>query len=246
MSRTASKIGKTQCVEANEEGKRILLLEGLNGTDTEMGDVHRWVQFLLRNQALPEDTPIYLSWCDFGALANEIIGSRGSLTRIKYFTAPVGDLGAIGEEEGGEKGRKKRWLRAVRTISNLEVVEGFHNREFSTNPSQRQKYRSEKATDVNIAIALVLDAAKGVYDSAILVTGDCDQMPAVHAASTEFARHIEVWLPPGQPKGRWSAFNGNRFVNMQAITPDMLERVRLPDSITHSGGTIQAPKMWRK
>lgn len=193
----------------------------------------------------PEITPIYLAWCDFGALASEIIRSRGSLTRIKYFTAPVGDLGYIGGEEGGERGRQRLWLRAVRTISDLEVVLGFYNGPFSAEPSQRPKYRNEKETDVNIAIALVLDAAKEFYDSAILVTDDCDQMPTVRAASEEFARNIEVWLPPGQPKGRWSEFDGNRFVSIHAITPDMLQRARLPDSIRHAGGTIQAPKMWR-
>ena len=47
-------------------------------------------------------TPIYLSWCDFGALADKIIRSRGALIGIKYFTAPVGKFGAPGGEEGGE------------------------------------------------------------------------------------------------------------------------------------------------
>ncbi|HAF23649.1 MAG TPA: hypothetical protein DHU55_08170 [Blastocatellia bacterium] len=189
----------------------------------------------------PDITPIHLAWCDFGALASEIIRSRGSLTRIKYFTAPVGDLGETGGEAGGERGRQMLWLRAVRTISHLEVVEGFHKGD-----TQRRWQRKEKQTDVNIAIALVLDAAKEFYERAILVTGDSDQMPAVRAASAEFARHIEVWLPPGQPKRRWSEeFDANRFVTIHSITPVMLERARLPDSIRHPGGTIEAPKMWR-
>lgn len=123
---------------------------------------------------------------------------------------------------------------------------GFHNRDLSPDPSQRQKYRNEKETDVNIAIALVLDAAKDVYDRAILVTGDCDQMTAVRKASEEFARHIEVWLPLGHEPGRWSEFNGHPFVHIKKITPVMLERVRLPDSIRHPGGTIQAPPKWRR
>jgi len=192
----------------------------------------------------PEITPIYLAWCDFGALANEIIRTRGSLTRIKYFTAPVGDLGHDGGEEGSERGRQRKWLRAVRTISDLEVVLGFYKWEPAA-PDQRQRHRTEKETDVNIAVALVLDAAKDLYDSAILVTEDTDQMPAVRAASEEFARHIEVWLPPGTQKGRWSQFRASRFVSIHSITPDMLERARLPDLIKYDGETILAPKMWR-
>ncbi len=182
-----------------------------------------------------------LAWCDFGALASEIIGSRGVVSRIKYFTAPVGSL----DTSSGEEGRQKLWLRAVRTISNLEVVLGFHNRDLSSDPFQRQKYRNEKETDVNIAISLVLDAAKDVYDAAILVTGDCDQMPAVRVASEEFARNVEVWLPPGREPGRWSEFKGNSLVRIMTITPEMLESVRLPDLIRHPGGNIQAPKKWR-
>lgn len=193
----------------------------------------------------PAIAPIHLAWCDFGALARGIIGDRGSLNGIKYFTAPVGDLGSLGGEEGSEHARQRLWLRAVRTISDLEVVEGFHTRDFSAEPFQRQKYRNEKETDVNIAIALVLDAAKQLYDGALLVTADYDQIPAVRAASVEFARQIEVWLPPGRPKGRWSELDGNRFVKIREIRAEMLETARLPDLIRHPGGTIAAPKIWR-
>jgi hypothetical protein len=189
--------------------------------------------------------PLHLGWCDFGRLAREIIGDRGVLSKIKYFTAPVEDLGKSGGEGGSERARQAIWLRAVRTIPQLEVIEGFHNPDQPRESVERKKWRTEKETDVNIALALVLDAAKHVYDRAILLSGDYDQMPTVRALTDEWARRVEVWLPPGQALGRWSAFGDNPLVTVHHLTADLLSRSRLRDSIPVTGGTIEAPKSWR-
>lgn len=189
--------------------------------------------------------PLHLGWCDFGRLAREIIRDQGVLSKIKYFTAPVEELGKSGGEGGSERARQATWLRAVRTIPLLDVIEGFHNPDQPRESVERKKWRTEKETDVNIALSLVLDAAKHVFDRAILISGDYDQMPTVRALTDEWRRHVEVWLPPGQPLGRWKAFDDNSLVSVHYLTGDLLARSRLPDSIPSPAGTIEAPKSWR-
>ncbi len=187
--------------------------------------------YAIKNE-LPS-TQLHLAWCDFSLLAREIIDGRGALSRIKYFTALVDgfERGAI------EKERQALWLRAVESIPSLEVVRGFYNGPYSDDRSIRYKRRREKETDVNIALALVGDADKQLYDRAILVSGDYDQIPAVRKVTKEFMRPVEVWLPPGHPITRhWKEFDGEERVSVRSITTAMLERARL---------AIEAPTIWR-
>ena len=102
-------------------------------------------------------TQLHLAWCDFSLLAREIIDGRGALSGIKYFTALVD-----GFERGEiEKERQALWLRAVESNPLIKSVQGFYS-----GPGGYIE-RKEKETDVNIALALVGDADKQVYDCAI-------------------------------------------------------------------------------
>ena len=131
--------------------------------------------------------PLHLGWCDFGRLAREIIRDRGGLSKIKYFTAQLEELGRPGGESGSERARQAIWLRALRTIPHLDVIEGFYNPDQPRESVELRKWRTEKETDVNIALSLVLDAAKHVFDRAILISGDYDRMPTVRALTDEWA-----------------------------------------------------------
>lgn len=194
---------------------------------------------------LPEKD-LNLGWCDFGRLATRIVRDRGEVSRIKYFTAPVENLGKLGGEAGSERERQALWLRAVGTIRpTVDIVEGFHSGDHAQSPPYRHKSRSEKATDVNIAIALVLDAAKRVYDRAILVSGDYDQMPTVEAVTKEFMRPVEIWLPPGHAKGKWADLERLPLVTVHSITTKMLAESRLSENLRDERGRIEVPSIWR-
>jgi uncharacterized LabA/DUF88 family protein len=204
--------------------------------------------FYLAIKELLPSSEIYLGWCDFRKLATkEIIRARGELTTLKYFTAPVAEFGEPGGALGGEVERQRRWLSAVETIEGIQIIHGFHNGRRELPPSQRRRARKEKATDTNVAINLVLDAVKGLYKRAILVTGDYDQIPAAVAVGEEMPGcHVEVWLPPGRTIGRWGELPATSHVSVHRITPDMLKRSRLPDRITKNGQVIEAPAVWRQ
>lgn len=192
----------------------------------------------------PRQFPIYLGWCNFAKLAREaIVKGRGDFVRIKYFTAPVEEFQKPGGELGGEAARQKIWLSALETIPELKIVCGFHSGDRSAPASHRYRTRKEKETDVNIALTLVLDAAKNLYDRAIVLTGDYDQMPAVKTVAEEFYKSVEVWLPPGHQPGNWARLNKGR-IGVHHISEQDLIDSRLPETISHNGSVIRAPDIW--
>jgi hypothetical protein len=225
-----------------------------------MSDAPHWAMYIdgynfyyAIKKARPK-LPIHLGWCDFRCLATEHIIPRkgGTLGYIKYFTAPVGEFGARGGELENEAARQDVWLRAVSSIPTLEVISGVHTGPWDGDARERRSARTEKETDVKLALALAFDAAHGRFDRAILVTGDTDQIPAVRSTTEESRRAVEIWLPPGRAAGRWSrafpksATGGARAsVTIHQITSEMLTSCRLPERIQHQGVTIVAPPGWR-
>ncbi|WP_448377647.1 NYN domain-containing protein [Fervidobacterium sp.] len=91
---------------------------------------------------------------DMTALAWTLAGGRPA--SMRFYTAPF----AKGHEAFTHTLQKKGWL----------VVEG------------RSTPRGEKGVDVGLAVDLVLAAAGGLYDRAVLISGDGDLVRAVEAA----------------------------------------------------------------
>jgi len=178
-----------------------------------------------------------LAWCDFRKLAvNHLLRKDSRLTRIKYLTAPVGRF----ESSLGERKRQSLWLKAVKSIDGLEVIEGYHTK-------HEGKLREEKQTDVNIAVHLLLDAHEECYDNAIVITGDTDLIQAIDAVCNRasFHRPVDVWIPPGDAYHRWKRFANRHGVDCKQVELEMLAASRLPDKFEHNGEVIEALNIWR-
>lgn len=189
----------------------------------------------------PDITPLHLGWCDFASLARQsLLPAGATLERIKYFTAPVGRYGLAGGPAGSESARQDIWLAALRSVADLEIIEGVH-----TGDPGSPRSRKEKETDVNIAITAVIDAARDRFDRAIFLTGDRDQRPTVQALVTEFSRTVDLWLAPSQQKGFWAAMEGLSGVRVRLLSPRMLQRARLPEQVTLGGRMIDVPRAWQ-
>ena len=184
------------------------------------------------------DLPLCLAWCDFRALGEQFLISPGDkLKNIRYFTAPVGRHSV----DGGEEGRQKIWLAAVRTIQDLDVTEGIHFR-------PPEKERTEKMTDVNIAVELILDRLKpNTYDQAIILSGDLDLFPAALAAKERLGepKQVKFWVPPDVNYNALRHRCERHEISCSQITPYMLYKSRLPDTIVRDGETIRSLPCWR-
>ncbi|MEI8121959.1 MAG: NYN domain-containing protein [bacterium] len=193
---------------------------------------------------------IYLGWCNFRTLAESALSPQGfEVGKIKYFTAPVGFV----QHETDERTRQSVWLQAQNTIRDLEVITGFYQpggAEPPVRPDQIVKNREEKQTDVNIAVNMVLDAVDDTEcDLFVLITSDTDQIPAIKAITdskrVKKPRQVQVWFPPGRYSRRWAGIS-NSSIKCREITPEELDRVRLPDEIPCDYGVIKCPHIWRR
>ncbi len=191
-----------------------------------------------------------LVWCDFRALVERhFLDPDTKLGLIRYFTAPVTE-GV--EASRDERARYELWLRAARSIPGLKPVFGYYR----TPP---QGLREEKETDVNIAVEMLLDGVAGCFDTAYLLSGDTDQIPAVAAAAFRLGRQhrVRVLVPPLQSTESWQRAYLNymqqmkkrfefqqqelRQVDVRPLTEDVLAnsllRYDLPDA--------PCPPYWR-
>jgi hypothetical protein len=145
-----------------------------------------------------------LCWTDFRALVERHYLQPGDrLTHIRYFTAPV-TAAVESTTRPGERNRYETWMKAVRSITGLEVISGFY-KPGKAEPGESAKSRDEKQTDVNLAVELLLDGLGGVYDQAYVLSGDTDEIPSIIAAAYRMPKALRVCalLPPAQNLDDW-------------------------------------------
>ena len=100
----------------------------------------------------------------------------------------------------------------------------------------------EKRSDVNLAVAVMLEASRPEVDGIALITGDSDQVGAIEAARYVYGKRVLVFNPhPGL------SMNLKRAASYYKNIPrDLPARCQLPDEIpvgTH-GNFIRRPEAW--
>ena len=147
-----------------------------------------------------------LGWCDFCALIERNFPGPGKL-QIKYFTAQVTENVELKNRRPGEHGRYSLWRRALQTTPGLVVVDGFYKSRDETMHPGPVGERTEKQTDVNIAVEMMIDAlgSNSRPEQVFLLSGDCDQMPVVFALEERLPAHVAVTelLPSPHNEGDW-------------------------------------------
>ena len=100
----------------------------------------------------------------------------------------------------------------------------------------------EKETDVNIAVALLADAVRDDFDTALLISADSDLCPAVRETKSLFPeKRIIAAFPPGRHSAELKrAVDGFMFIG-----DDKIRRAQLPDEVvTGAGVVLRRPKHW--
>jgi uncharacterized LabA/DUF88 family protein len=198
-------------------------------------------------------------WLDFSKLAEALLPEH-EIVGIRYFTSRVEDR----PNDPYQSQRQDTFIRAIRTISNLTVHEG----QFETRPKwmplvaptrlQRLRqwlgpYRGrsvkarvlrtqEKASDVNLASYLVLDACRGRFDAAAVVSKDSDLIEPVRIVTEEIGLEVHIW----DPQRGWKKSDALDEVatTYTKLSHKMLASCLFPDEIRDAGGTITKPPSW--
>ncbi len=109
---------------------------------------------------------------DIEKLCKKLIEDN-ELVRINYYIAPI-------EQFSNPKmyAEQQSFLEKLRKIKKFNIIFG----RLEKRKKDGEIYYIEKASDVNLALDLALDAQKGIYDEAYLISNDGDFSGAVKSA----------------------------------------------------------------
>lgn len=186
-----------------------------------------------------------LKWLDLRGLCgsyvrSSVFGRAATLGQVTYFSAYATFLTATNP---GVVSRHRSYVEALERTG-VEVIMG----RFKWKPRwcracrQEQPGHEEKETDVSIAVRLIEMAVSSECETMVVVTGDTDILPAIHAAR-RLAPHKQVWV--AMPFKRFNhelrvAADGHIKIKATAYAAH-----QLPEQLTLADGRqISRPATW--
>ena len=191
-----------------------------------------------------KDSPY--KWLNIRRLC-ELLLPNHSIQTIKYFTARV----SARKDDPGKPTRQQMFLRALRTIPDLEVIYGsFLSHDvmmpLAEPPAKGSRFvkvirTEEKGSDVNIATHLIHDAYQEKFESAVLVTNDSDLQAPIKVVRRDLGLEVGILNPhrhtPSRVLNREASF-------IKQIREGALQASQFPDKLSDSTGKFRKPKAW--
>lgn len=177
-------------------------------------------------------------WLDIEAFVRRLVKPSQNLVAVEYFTARV-------RNKPDSEQRQATYLDALAAHSPLvTVVEGrFQKKKHKCQScGVRRVLYEEKETDVSIAVKLVEDGVRNVYDIALLISGDSDLCPAVRSVKrvSPTKRVIAVFPPKRRSEELLKMTDG-----MLRINDAIVRQSQLPESVvTEAGISLKRPNHW--
>lgn len=181
-------------------------------------------------------------WLDFKALFQKILSPQNEIVKIKYFTAHVS-----GKYDEDKPRRQNTYLNALQKyIPEIEIIKGHfqtHEVKMPTAKNPRKKVKvlktEEKCTDVSLAVHLVNDGWKGLYDCAVVLSNDGDLLEAFRIVHDELKLCVGL-VTPGKARISKSLIKYATF--KKRIRKNLLRNSQLPNPIPNS--KIHKPSSW--
>jgi uncharacterized LabA/DUF88 family protein len=171
---------------------------------------------------------------------------NNQIEHIKYYTARITDP--------GKYGRQDVYLRALATLPLVSITYGrylSHNvqRRLSNPPAGGSAMvevidNEEKGSDVNLATHLVLDACRGAYEVAMIISNDSDLQEPMRVVKHDLGKRVGLITPvkgkqPMNPQLRQHA----DFV--KRVGDSVLRASQFPATMTDNGGRFHQPAKWK-
>jgi hypothetical protein len=117
---------------------------------------------------------------------------------LKYFTARVKKT----PRNPDAPGREEIYLRALRTFPEIEIIEGkFYSTKahlpLESSPETYVTVRKyeEKGSDVNLAVHLLHDGWKDLYEAGFVISNDTDLVEAIRLVTQDLEKPVGVISP---------------------------------------------------
>ena len=176
-------------------------------------------------------------WLDFSAMCRALLKDGQQLDLVRYFTTRVRNNAAAAK-------RQSTFIDALIARGGIEIDFGHFiskNRQCKSCDHKWQQ-SEEKKTDVNIAVRLLEDAYDDRFDTAIVISGDSDLVPAIKAVRARFpCKRLVVASPPERVSEELRGA-ANTAITIYERT---IRANRLPNPVvTSTGIQLWAPDGW--
>jgi uncharacterized LabA/DUF88 family protein len=177
-------------------------------------------------------------WLNVNSLCLRLLRDHQHLVLVKYFTS------RITKSNPEKRKRQSTYLEALNTVNGVKIYYG----KYQWTPSEcrhchvKDESPQEKMTDVQISTEMVADAFHNNYDTAIVVSGDIDLVPAIEKVRFEFPhKRVIAVFPPGRYADELrAAANGYLHIN-----ESLLKNSLLPSQIVKTDGyVLKCPETW--
>jgi len=202
-------------------------------------------------------------WLDLVKLIEDRLQQRTQNEKLLFvhlFTAPA--LASFATHGQASTEAQSAYIRALQTKypDQFKVTYGKHTYDrsgsllasfvpgqpFDRSVQTRVWLLEEKKTDVNLAITMYRDVAKGVCDRIILISNDSDAEPALEAIRKDFPNVMVGVITPLHDKTRSVSASLSRNADwvISKITDTELGNAQLPASIPTRKKPIKKPTYW--
>ena len=183
-------------------------------------------------------------WLDLSKLFHYLLPDN-EILKIRYFTALITGR----KQDPQQPARQQVFLRALSTITNLEITYGHFLshavRLPLVNPSRKNKYAhvirtEEKGSDVNLATNLLNDAYQDKYDVGVVVSNDSDLLEPIKIVRNTLGKEIGILNPHRYP----SKVLLPVVDFYKPIRKGVLKKSLFPDVLEDEKGTFHKPDLW--
>jgi hypothetical protein len=187
-------------------------------------------------------------WLDLVAFSQALL-PKADIRAVRYFTARV----SARPGDPDQPARQDAYLRAIAQSPLVSVHEGhfLSKTEWArfANPAPRGPAGAdvvrieEKGSDVNLATYLIVDAFKGRYDQALVITNDSDFAEAIRVIRAELGVSVVVANPNNlrRPSRQLSLVADY----IKGVRPGIILANQLPDPVYDKDGqAIHKPTRW--
>ena len=190
-------------------------------------------------------------WLNLAKLCQTLLPTH-EIKRIRYFTAIVDQR----PNDPRQQMRQQIYLRALRTIPNLDIHRGqFKNhtiwRPLANPVPGSDKYvevrnTEEKGTDVNIATYLIMDGYDREYEQAVVISNDSDFALPIRMVRDKLKFPVGAINPNLDQERNTMPVELKKAATFHTfIRRKMLENSQFPDTLTDATGVFTKPCAWR-
>ena len=185
------------------------------------------------------------TWLDINKMCH-LLFPDDEIIKIKYFTAPI--KLRTNDNDPDKPNRQQIYLRALRTLPNLEIIEGiFLSHRISMKLADKEGYAlviksEEKGTDVNIATHIVNDAHNNLFERAVVISNDSDLVTPINVVVQEIKLRVTVISPYEKNNIQLKTV----ATDIKQIRKGLLKASQFDEKLMDDVGEFFIPEKWRK